>query len=43
MFDPAVVEPVADFLVELAGSDRALELGIGSAGSRSRLRSEECR
>ena len=30
MFDPAVVEPVIDFLVELAGSGRALELGIGT-------------
>ena len=30
MFDPAVVEPVIDFLVELAGSGRVLELGIGT-------------
>jgi SAM-dependent methyltransferase len=30
MFDPAVVDPVVDFLVELAGSGRALELGIGT-------------
>jgi SAM-dependent methyltransferase len=30
MFDPPVVDPVADFLVELAGSGRALELGIGT-------------
>jgi SAM-dependent methyltransferase len=30
MFDPAVVEPVVDFLFELAGSGRALELGIGT-------------
>jgi SAM-dependent methyltransferase len=30
MFDPAVVEPVADFLADLAGSGRALELGIGT-------------
>jgi SAM-dependent methyltransferase len=30
MSDPAVVEPVIDFLVELAGSGRALELGIGT-------------
>jgi SAM-dependent methyltransferase len=30
MFDPAVVDPVVDFLVELAGSERALELGIGT-------------
>ena len=30
MFEPAVVEPVVDFLVELAGSGRALELGIGT-------------
>jgi SAM-dependent methyltransferase len=30
MFDPAVVEPVVDFLVELAGDGRALELGIGT-------------
>src|SRR5688572_29331929 len=30
MFEPAVVEPVVDLLVELAGSGRALELGIGT-------------
>ena len=30
MFDPEVVDPVVDFLVELAGSGRALELGIGT-------------
>ena len=30
MFDPAVVEPVVDFLVELAGDGAALELGIGT-------------
>src|SRR5438552_18563250 len=30
MFDPAVVGPVVDLLVELAGSGRALELGIGT-------------
>jgi len=30
MFDPAVVDPVLDFLVELAGDGRALELGIGT-------------
>ena len=30
MFDPAVVEPVLDFLVELAGDGAALELGIGT-------------
>jgi SAM-dependent methyltransferase len=30
MFDPAVVDPVVDFLVELAGNGRALELGIGT-------------
>src|SRR5206468_7156500 len=30
MFDPAVVEPVVDFLAELAGDGRALELGIGT-------------
>src|ERR687894_901730 len=30
MFDPAVVEPAVDFIVELAGSGRALELGIGT-------------
>jgi len=30
MFDPAVVDPVIDLLVELAGSGRALELGIGT-------------
>ena len=30
MFDPAVVDSVIDLLVELAGSGRALELGIGT-------------
>ena len=30
MFDPAVVDPVVDFLVKLAGTGRALELGIGT-------------
>jgi SAM-dependent methyltransferase len=30
MFDPAVVGPVVDLLVELAGSGRALELAIGT-------------
>ena len=30
MFDPAVVEPTVDFLAELAGDGRALELGIGT-------------
>ena len=30
MFDPAVVDPVVDFLFDLAGSGRALELGIGT-------------
>ena len=30
MFDPAVVEPTVDFLADLAGEGRALELGIGT-------------
>ena len=30
IFDPAVVDPVVDLLVELAGNGRALELGIGT-------------
>src|SRR5437660_654194 len=30
MFDAGEVDPVVDFLVELAGSGRALELGIGT-------------
>jgi len=30
IFDPAVVDPVVELLVELAGSGRALELGIGT-------------
>jgi SAM-dependent methyltransferase len=30
IFEPAVVDPVVDLLVELAGSGRALELGIGT-------------
>jgi SAM-dependent methyltransferase len=29
-FDPAVIEPTVDFLAELAGTGRALELGIGT-------------
>lgn len=29
-FDPSVVDPIVDFLVEKAGSGRALELGIGT-------------
>src|SRR5215210_7075437 len=30
MFEPEVVEPAVDLLVELAGDSRALELGIGT-------------
>jgi SAM-dependent methyltransferase len=30
MFEPAVVDPVVDFLAELAGQGAALELGIGT-------------
>jgi len=30
MFEPAVVDPVVDFLAELAGEGAALELGIGT-------------
>ena len=30
MFDPAVVGPTVDFLADLAGTGRALELGIGT-------------
>jgi SAM-dependent methyltransferase len=30
MFDPAVVEPAVDFLAELAGTGRVLDLGIGT-------------
>jgi SAM-dependent methyltransferase len=30
IFNPAVVDPVVDLLVELAGNGRALELGIGT-------------
>jgi SAM-dependent methyltransferase len=30
MFEPAMVDPVVDLLVELAGTGRALELGIGT-------------
>src|SRR5215210_5979197 len=29
-FEPSVVDPVVDFLVEMAGSGRALELGVGT-------------
>ena len=30
MFSPEAIDPVVDFLVELAGDGRALELGIGT-------------
>jgi SAM-dependent methyltransferase len=30
MFDPAAVDPVVDFLADLAGVGRALELGVGT-------------
>jgi SAM-dependent methyltransferase len=30
MFEPAVVDPIVDFLADLAGSGAALELGIGT-------------
>jgi SAM-dependent methyltransferase len=30
LFDPAVVQPAVDFLADLAGTGRALELGIGT-------------
>lgn len=30
MFDPSAVDPVVDFLVELAGTGRALELAVGT-------------
>jgi 2-polyprenyl-3-methyl-5-hydroxy-6-metoxy-1,4-benzoquinol methylase len=30
LFEPATVDPVVDFLAELAGSGAALELGIGT-------------
>src|SRR5688572_26032574 len=30
MFEPAVVDPVVDFLADLAGDGAALELGIGT-------------
>src|SRR6476659_9811653 len=30
MFDPSVVDPAVDFLADLAGSGRALELAIGT-------------
>jgi SAM-dependent methyltransferase len=30
MFDPAVIDPTVDFLVQLAGEGRALELAIGT-------------
>jgi SAM-dependent methyltransferase len=37
MFDPAVVDPVVELLAELAGSGRALELGIGTGRIALRL------
>jgi 2-polyprenyl-3-methyl-5-hydroxy-6-metoxy-1,4-benzoquinol methylase len=30
LFEPAVVDPVVDFLADLAGDGAALELGIGT-------------
>ena len=30
MFDPQMVDPVVDFLADLAGRGRALEFGIGT-------------
>ena len=30
IFEPALVNPVVDYLAELAGDGRALELGIGT-------------
>ena len=30
MFDPAVVDPVVDFLADIAGNGDALELGVGT-------------
>jgi len=38
-FEPAVVDPVVDFLVDVAGEGAALELGSARAASRSRSRS----
>ena len=43
MFDPAVVDPAVDFLVELAGEGRALELAIGTGRIALPLASGECR
>ncbi len=30
MFDPAVIDPAVDFLIDLAGDGAALELGVGT-------------
>jgi hypothetical protein len=30
LFDPGVIEPAVDFLVDLAGAGRCLEFGIGT-------------
>jgi hypothetical protein len=38
MIDAGVVEPVIDFLVEIAGADARSSSGSGQAGSRYRLR-----
>ena len=43
MFDPAIVDPAVDFLAALAGRGAALELGIGTGGSRCRWRGEASR
>ena len=43
MFDPAVVDPIVDFLAELAGDGRALELGIGTGRIALPLAREACR
>ena len=44
MFDPAVVDPVVDFLVRLSGTGngRALELGTGTGRTRCLLHSAVC-
>jgi hypothetical protein len=34
LFDPAVVDPAVDFLADPARGGPALEMGVGTAGSR---------
>ena len=43
IFEQALVNPVVDYLAELAGDGRAPELGIGTGRIALHFRSVECR